>query len=209
MTDPASPDDVAKVESGDANPTMYAGLVIYPEFLESCTLEESVETCVNPVMGSSQCPAAYSASVACGPAGAPGTLLLRGNHFLAGAQVEVGGVAATCSSVEELETYDEIRCTVPVLDDVSDEGETVSISLRNPDGQFATFVDGFTYLPPSPTLTSITPSQGPVTGGTPVSIRGTSFGGALGVPPEVIFDVSDGVEYQLAATGLSGSLNSS
>ena len=203
VTDPASPNDVAKVESGDANPTMYAGLVIYPEFLAACG-EDAAEDCLDPIVASGSCPDTYSASVACGPAGAPGSLILRGKHFLAGAQVEVGGVAATCSSVEAFDAYDQLRCTVPVLDEVSDEGATVSISLRNPDGQFATFVDGFTYLPPSPTLTSVTPSEGPITGGTPVSIRGAAFGGELGVLPEVIFQVEVAGELnQLRATDVT------
>ena len=197
VTDPSSPNDIAKADSDDANPTMYAGLVIFPEFKEACTVEDG-EECSEPLEGSGQCPETYNASFACGPAGAPGNLVLRGNHFLPGAQVSVDGVEATCSSVEELELFDEIRCTVPTIDDVSDEGKTVSISLRNPDGQFATFVDGFTYLPPNPTLSSITPSEGPITGGTPVSIRGTGIGGELGVVPQVIF--SAGSETQFLAT---------
>ena len=86
-----------------------------------------------------------------------------------------GSQVATCGDVTQGDEFDSIECSVPTVDDVGVEGSTVSISLYNPDGQVATLVDGFTYLPPAPTLYSITPAEGPLTGGTPISIRGISF----------------------------------
>jgi hypothetical protein len=53
--------------------------------------------------------------------------------------------------------------------------------VSTPSGTSAvTLVDHFTYLA-SPTLTGISPSSGPTSGGTPVTITGTAFSGATAV----------------------------
>jgi photosystem II stability/assembly factor-like uncharacterized protein len=50
----------------------------------------------------------------------------------------------------------------------------VDVVVTNPDGQFGTLVNGYTYVP-APTITSVVPSAGPVEGGTPLTITGTDF----------------------------------
>src|SRR5262249_59219117 len=44
----------------------------------------------------------------------------------------------------------------------------------------ATSVGAFTYNP-APTITSVTPSSGPLAGGTSITIAGTNFGGSVTV----------------------------
>ncbi|WP_152396385.1 IPT/TIG domain-containing protein [Paenibacillus guangzhouensis] len=55
----------------------------------------------------------------------------------------------------------------------------VEVKLVNPDGETVIIPAGFTYKPapvkPAPTLTSITPDSGLITGGTSVSIMGSGF----------------------------------
>jgi hypothetical protein len=61
---------------------------------------------------------------------------------------------------------------------------TVDITVTNPDGTSATVApDQFSYVDvtPPPTLTGLTPSTGPVTGGTSVTISGTNLEGATAV----------------------------
>ena len=53
---------------------------------------------------------------------------------------------------------------------------TVDVVVSNPDGQQAVAAGAFTHRD-GPTLQTITPSQGPAAGGTPVTITGSGFGG--------------------------------
>ncbi|WP_234414246.1 IPT/TIG domain-containing protein [Paenibacillus sp. CAA11] len=52
----------------------------------------------------------------------------------------------------------------------------VTIRVVNPDGSSIEKADGFTYkVPPVPTITSVTPNQGELTGGLVITIIGTDF----------------------------------
>src|SRR5690606_12334560 len=54
--------------------------------------------------------------------------------------------------------------------------------VTNPDGQSATLNNGFTYeTAASPTISSVSPSSGPTTGGTSVTIVGTNFAPGVAV----------------------------
>ncbi|MET8008605.1 IPT/TIG domain-containing protein [Streptomyces sp. NPDC005271] len=61
-------------------------------------------------------------------------------------------------------------------------GGNVTVTLTGPGGT-TTVPGGFTYFvaPPAPAPTAITPSTGPVAGGTAFTITGTNLGGVLGV----------------------------
>jgi len=52
---------------------------------------------------------------------------------------------------------------------------TYDVVVINPDGLQATLVNGFTCLPPGPSITNVTPNQGPTAGGTSITITGTNF----------------------------------
>ena len=186
---------IDRVETGDPQTdakntgaeegTIFAGAVSVPAFLPSCASTNESTGCVEPIWASENCPESYPEALACGAQGAPGSVVLRGKRFADGAVVQFGDLEADCSGVEILDTHVEIRCVVPIPENVSDQGETVSVTVFNPDGFAATLVDGFTYLPPRPTLYGVTPSEGPIAGGTEVSIRGLALGGGDGATPRV------------------------
>ena len=174
--------------------TFSAAMFSVPEFLPSCVAGEA--SCIAPIDGDIGCPETYATSLACVGASRSLNIELRGKQFQTGALVSFGNVLATCGEVVSGEDYDSIECSVPTVDDVGVEGSTVSISLFNPDGQVATLVDGFTYLPPAPSLISITPSSGPLSGGTPISIRGASFTNLPALAPFVSFVDASGTTHQ-------------
>ncbi|GIP00066.1 hypothetical protein J14TS5_51510 [Paenibacillus lautus] len=56
------------------------------------------------------------------------------------------------------------------------KGEAVDVKVVNPDGQDAIATDGYTYvLPAAPELVSVKPSEGPMAGGTIVTLLGNNF----------------------------------
>jgi len=59
---------------------------------------------------------------------------------------------------------------------------TVDITVATPTGTSAvTTQDQFTYVPPTPTLSGISPASGSTAGGTPVTLTGTNLTGATSV----------------------------
>jgi len=94
------------------------------------------------------------------------TITLTGTDFVAGATVTIGGSA--CNSVNVLSSTT-ITCVTP-----AHASGTVSIIVQNADTQSATLPASFTFQA-APTIASITPSGGTISGLTPVSITGTNF----------------------------------
>ena len=86
----------------------------------------------------------------------------------------IGGAAAT-SVVRVNDTH--ITAVTP-----ASTAGTKDVVVTNNDGQTATGTNAYTYTA-GPTFTSITPTSGPLAGGTPVSIVGSNFisGGSFGV----------------------------
>ncbi|MGD0696946.1 MAG: IPT/TIG domain-containing protein [Terriglobia bacterium] len=52
---------------------------------------------------------------------------------------------------------------------------SVDVVVNNPDGSSATAKNGYTYGNPAPTISSISPTSGPLAGGTVVTINGSNF----------------------------------
>lgn len=75
---------------------------------------------------------------------------------------------------------------------------TVSTTVTNPDGQSVTFVNSWTYNPP-PVLTSITPNQGPQSGGTTVTLTGSGFVAGM----TVLFGTQPATNVQVNPNGLT------
>jgi hypothetical protein len=91
---------------------------------------------------------------------------LTGANFVAGATVSFGGTAATAVTVVSATS---ITATTP-----AHAAGAVNVVVANPDTQTGTLTNGFTYNPP-PSLSSLVPNTGPVTGATPVTINGANF----------------------------------
>lgn len=166
-------------------------------------------------------PVLASLSVTQGGTGGGTPVLLAGSGFATGATVSFGGSAAPATVLSSTS----ISATTP-----AHGAGTVDVSVSNPDGQGTTLAAAFTYTAPAgtpPVVSSLSPAQGPATGGTLVTVTGSgftagltvSFGGAAGA---VVGTVSPGsfqattplaqpagrvdVTVTLPGSGLSGTL---
>jgi hypothetical protein len=101
-----------------------------------------------------------------GPATGGTSVTITGTGFLSGASVLIGGTAATGVSVTSSTS---ITAVTP-----AHSAGTVNVVVTNTDGQSGTLTNGFTYNP-APTVTSISPTFGPIGGGTAVTITGAGF----------------------------------
>ena len=98
-------------------------------------------------------------------AGGTAVTITRTN-FVAGATVTFGGTAATNVVVVNSTT---ITATTP-----GGNAGAATVTVTNPGGQAGSLANGFTYVA-SPTVSSVSPNNGPVAGGTAVTITGTNF----------------------------------
>ncbi len=104
-----------------------------------------------------------------GPASGGTQVTLIGNNFAAGALVMFDGVRGT--NVELL-SANILTVTTP-----AHAPGAVDVLVLNLDGQSVTRTGGFTYdVPPAPAVVAISPSHGPSSGGTLVTLAGRNFG---------------------------------
>lgn len=119
------------------------------------------------VAGYSYIPAPVVASVnPTGGSQSGGTLVtVTGSNFVSGADVFFGGALA--SSIVYQGTTSLQVLTPPGVG-------TVGVLVRNPDGQTGLLSGAFTYVAP-PSISTVSPSHGPSSGGTLVTITGSNF----------------------------------
>jgi len=114
-------------------------------------------------------PTVTGVSPTSGPTGGGTAITITGTDFDATATVSVGGTAATGVSVV---SATQITATTPAhAPGAADVVVTVGgqSSATSP-------ADVFTYIaPPPPTVTGVSPTSGPTTGGTAITISGTNF----------------------------------
>ena len=108
-----------------------------------------------------------------GPAAGGTTVIITGSGFTGASKVVFGRVAASSFTLNS-----DIQITA-----VSPAGSgTVDVRVTTPGGTSAIAgADQFTYVFAQPKITSISPTSGPVAGGTPVTITGSDFTGATKV----------------------------
>lgn len=101
---------------------------------------------------------------------AGGTVVkISGSHFLNGAKVYLDN---TLVSAVSFISDKEIQFRTPAWA----QADTVDLKVVNPDAQEAVLENAFTYLlPAAPTLSGVTPAEGPTAGGTSVTLKGTNF----------------------------------
>jgi uncharacterized protein YegL len=96
---------------------------------------------------------------------------IAGANFVKGVKVQVNGVSAEVTSTTST------RLTV-IIPQSEVEG-TVDVKVINPDGKEAVLPASYTYIAPPPVpapfLESITPTEGPITGKTTVTLNGDNF----------------------------------
>lgn len=91
------------------------------------------------------------------------TVTITGQNFLPGVKVYFGSILATVVST----TDNEIIVTTPAY-----KQATVALKVENTDKQFAT--GSFIYFS-NPTITSISPAEGPLVGGNNINISGLNY----------------------------------
>lgn len=116
-------------------------------------------------------PTLSSLAPASGGSGGGTTLTLTGTGFRPGAQIVVGGL--NCVSVSVISDT-QAGCVVP-----AGPVGMATVRIFNTDGQSASLVNAFTYIAGSTSsslsVTGIDPVEGPVSGGTPLTVLGTGF----------------------------------
>jgi hypothetical protein len=110
-------------------------------------------------------PTLTSVAPTAGPVAGGTAITLTGTNFIAGATVTVGGNAATAVVVVNATT---ITCTTP-----AGTAGAAAVSVTTASGT-ASLPAAFTYTP-APTLTGVAPTQGPLAGGTDITLTGTNF----------------------------------
>src|SRR5439155_7359635 len=114
-------------------------------------------------------PTVGAVSPTSGPTTGGTAITITGTNFDATATVTVGGSAATGVSVV---SATQINATTPA------HAAGVADIVVTADGQPSATdpSDQFTYLaPPPPTVGAVSPTSGPTTGGTAITITGTNF----------------------------------
>jgi hypothetical protein len=94
------------------------------------------------------------------------TITITGTGFYTGATVDVGGSACTGVSVVNATT---LSCSVP-----AHVAGAVTITVTNADTQTGNAAAAYTYQA-APTVSNVTPSAGPISGGSSVTVTGTNF----------------------------------
>jgi hypothetical protein len=113
-------------------------------------------------------PTATAVSPASGTTGGGTPVTVTGTGFAAGATLTFGGTAATQVVVA---SPTQLTARTP-----AHVAGAVSVVVTNADTQSATLAGGFTYVAtPAPTVTAVSPSGGPLAGGTMVTVTGTGF----------------------------------
>jgi hypothetical protein len=93
------------------------------------------------------------------------SVVIAGSHFETGATISIGDKNCPITSFSS----SQITCTAP-----SSEAGSFNVSLTNTNRQSSTIVGGYAYRY-SPSISTISPSSGIITGGTNITITGTQF----------------------------------
>jgi len=115
-------------------------------------------------------------SVTAGPTSGGTLVTITGVGFLGATGVDFGSLAVASFTVVDDTT---ITTSTPI--DPASASQTVDVSVSSVAGTgAATPADQFTFVV-RPIITSISPTEGPLAGGTPVTITGSGFSGATSV----------------------------
>ncbi|MBV9873022.1 MAG: IPT/TIG domain-containing protein, partial [Frankiaceae bacterium] len=119
-------------------------------------------------------PAVTGLSPASGPTAGGTTVTITGSGFTGATKVMFGNVAAasfTADSDTQITAVSPAKAT-----------SRVNVRVVTPGGSSPTApANAYTFVPPAPTVTAISPTGGPIAGGTVVTITGTGFTGATKV----------------------------
>ncbi|HZE16928.1 MAG TPA: IPT/TIG domain-containing protein, partial [Mycobacterium sp.] len=169
---------------------------------ESFTVAYNGAHVLNGVVGNAAQPSVTSVAPQQGPAVGGTTVTINGTDFTNATAVSFGSNSATSFTVD---SATQITATAPVGTGI------VDITVTTPGGMSAIkAADQYTYVP-APAVTSVSPSAGPESGGTTVTIAGTNFAGATGVKFGTIaatsFAVNSGTRITSVAPAGTGTVD--
>jgi hypothetical protein len=145
-------------------------------------------------------PTIASVSPTAGPETEGVIVTITGTNFTGATAVTFG---ETPTSTFEIDTATQIRAVVPA------GTGTVDVSVSTAGGT-ATLAGAFTYIP-APTIASVSPSAGPLAGGTMVTITGTGLSGAtsvtFGATPATYFTVDSATRVRAFAPAGTGTVD--
>lgn len=95
------------------------------------------------------------------------SITITGTGFYGSPNVKLGGTDTINVTVVNSTT---IIATTP-----AHAGGQVDVIVTNPDSQSVTLSNGFNFIEPAPSISSIDPTSGPISGGTSVTITGSNF----------------------------------
>ena len=101
-----------------------------------------------------------------GPTAGGTPITISGTNFVSGATATLGGTAATNVVV--------VNSTTITATTAAHAAGAVTVTVTNPDTQSGSLTNGYTYNP-APTVTGVSPNNGPAAGGTSITISGTNF----------------------------------
>ncbi len=110
-----------------------------------------------------------SVSPTTSPTAGGGTLTIQGTLFSSGLSILIG--STSCTSVNVVSST-QVTCVLPAI-----AASTVSVSVFNTNGTSATSANAIVYADAfgPPAVSSVSPANGSTSGGTAVTITGTSF----------------------------------
>ena len=114
-------------------------------------------------------PTITSVSPSSGPATGGTQITINGTNFATSGTIRVGGTQAT--GVTRVSST-QLRATTP-----AGTAGARDVQVINGNGSSATLAGAFTYAatPTTPTLTSVSPTSGPTSGGTTITLTGSNF----------------------------------
>jgi hypothetical protein len=118
-------------------------------------------------VGASSTVSVTAVSPTSGPTSGGTAVTITGTGFVSGATLKFGTSAATNVLV--------VSSTSITARTPPHAAGAVSVVVTNPNKQSGTRANGFTYVAPAPTITSVIPNSGSRRGGTSVTITGTGF----------------------------------
>jgi len=152
----------------------FASTTVNPALADQETITPSYATSnvvAGIVSGAAQ-PAVTAVNPTRGPASGATSVTITGTNLTNATAVHFGSSAATSFSVD---SATQVTATAPA------GSGTVDVTVTTPGGTSApTAADKYAYLG-VPTVTSVSPTAGPLGSGTPVTITGTNLTGATGV----------------------------
>lgn len=148
-------------------------------------------------------PAVSSVSPAAGPVAGGQSVTVSGSGFTGASAVTFGGTNATSFTVVDDST---ITATTP-----AHSAAAVDVSVTSPGGTSASVAGDHYAYTAVPVVTALSPTSGPVTGATAVSITGTGFTGAtqvlFGVTPATFTVVSATLIHAVSPPHVPGTLH--